>query len=291
MSSVVNVNGRITDGQRAMVSVFDHGFLFGEGVYETIRTYGGRCFIFDRHMTRLRASAARLELPLAMSDDHVLQRVEATLAAIEAPGERYIRLLLTRGVGELSYDPAACREPTLVVVVKPLEEVPEELLERGVKIVLVPIMRNHPASVDPIIKSNNLLNNALAMQQALQQGGAEGLMKNYRGELAECSQSNFFIVRGGTALTPPLSAGVLGGLTRQLLFEIGPAIGVTVEEAVLTEADLATADEAFFTSTTKELMPVVRVDDGAIGSGRPGQVTRRLLEAFRRTAHEMTQPV
>ena len=290
MSAFVNINGQITDGDRATVSVFDHGFLFGEGVYETLRTYGGPCFIFDRHMARRRASAARLDLPVPMSDAEVLSRVEATFEALDAPGERYVRLLLTRGVGELSYDPSACPEPSLVIVVKPIDEVPEEVLERGVKVVLVPIMRNHPDSVDPIIKSNNLLNNALAMQQALRQGGAEGLMKNYRGELAECSQSNFFLVRDGTALTPPLSAGVLGGLTRQMLFEIGPVAGVPITECVLTEADLATADEAFFTSTTKELLPVVRVDGRVIGSGRPGPVTRTLLEAFRRTARELTRP-
>lgn len=289
MSSVVNVNGQVTDGTVAKISVFDHGFLFGEGVYETIRTYRQKPFIFERHMERLRASADRIDLPVPLSDDGIRRRIDDTLAALPGPGERYIRVLLTRGVGALSYDPASCPEPSLVIVVKPLEEVPDDVLRQGVKIVVVPIIRNHPASVNPLIKSNNLLNNALAMQQAMKHGGVEGLMRNHRGELAECSQSNFFIVRDGEALTPPLSAGLLAGLTRQLLLELGPTVGVPVREHVLTEADLPTAAEAFFTSTTKELLPVVRIDDLVVGNGLPGPITRRLLNAFRRAA--LTQSV
>ena len=284
MSSVVNVNGQVTDGADAKISVFDHGFLFGEGVYETLRTYRQKPFIFDRHMARLRASADRIELPVPLSDVAIRQRVDETMAALRGPGERYIRVLLTRGVGELNYNPADCPEPSLVIVVKPLEEVPDDVLRQGVKIVVVPMMRNHPASVNPLIKSNNLLNNALAMQQAMKHGGVEGLMRNHRGELAECSQSNFFIVRDGEALTPPLSAGLLAGLTRQLLLELGPTIGVPVRECVLTDADLSTASEAFFTSTTKELLPVVRIDNLIVGSGQPGPITGRLLELFRQTA-------
>ena len=289
MRSVVNVNGKISDGQDAVVSVFDHGFLFGEGVYETIRTYDGRPFVFDRHMDRLRASAGRLALPVPLSDAELLARVAETVAALDVPGERYIRMLLTRGKGELNYDPQACPSPSLVIVVRALEEVPEEVVVAGVKISLVEIMRNHPDSVDPAIKSNNLLNNALAMQQALEVGGMEGLMRNHRSELAECSQSNFFVVREGRAETPPLSTGVLGGLTRALLLEIGPGAGVPVVERVLTESDLDTADEAFLTSTTRELVPVVQIDDRRVGSGQPGPVTRALLDAYRRHAQEMTR--
>ncbi len=289
MRSVVNVNGKISDGQDAVVSVFDHGFLFGEGVYETIRTYDRRPFVFDRHMDRLRASAGRLALPVPLSDAELLARVAETVAALDVPGERYIRMLLTRGKGELNYDPQACPSPSLVIVVRALEEVPEEVVVAGVKISLVEIMRNHPDSVDPAIKSNNLLNNALAMQQALEVGGMEGLMRNHRSELAECSQSNFFVVREGRAETPPLSAGVLGGLTRALLLEIGPGAGVPVVERVLTESDLDTADEAFLTSTTRELVPVVQIDDRRVGSGQPGPVTRALLDAYRRHAQEMTR--
>ena len=240
-------------------------------------------------MDRLRASAGRLALPVPLSDAELLARVAETVAALDAPGERYIRMLLTRGKGELNYDPQACPSPSLVIVVRALEEVPAEVVVAGVKISLVEIMRNHPDSVNPAIKSNNLLNNAIAMQQALEVGGMEGLMRNYRGELAECSQSNFFVVREGRAETPPLSAGVLSGLTRALLLEIGPGAGVPVVECVLTESDLDTADEAFFTSTTRELVPVVQIDSRRMGSGQPGPVTRALLDAYRRHEHEMTQ--
>jgi len=290
MRAVVNVNGRISTEADAVISIFDHGFLFGEGVYETIRTYNGRPFLFGRHMARLRRSAERLMLDVPFSDADLLARVGETAASLQGPGERYIRMLLTRGIGDLTYDPKACPTPSMVIVVRPFEPVPARTVERGVKIAIVPIMRNHPDSVSPLIKSNNLLNNAIAMQQALSAGGAEGLMRNYRGELAECSQANFFVVRHGRAETPPLSAGVLAGLTRELLFELGPSAGVPVVETPLTEADLETADEAFFTSTTKELLPVVQIDERQVGGGRPGPATLRLLEAYRRFAEESTRP-
>jgi branched-chain amino acid aminotransferase len=153
---------------------------------------------------------------------------------------------------------------------------------------MVDVIRNHPRSVNPLIKSNNLLNNALCMQQALRKGGVEGVFRNYRGELSECSQSNLFIVKDGVARTPALDAGLLAGITRAFVFELGARRGVSVEEAALKDEDLFAADEAFFTSTTKELMPIVRVDDRIIGSGAPGPVTRTLLAEYRRVAHEMT---
>src|SRR4029077_19531205 len=164
------------------------------------------------------------------------------------------------------------------------------VFERGVRVSLVPIVRNHPGSVNPLIKSNNLLNNALAMQDAFRHGGFEGVMRNYKGELAECTQSNLFIVKNGTALTPPIDAGLLPGITREFLFEVGAEIGVPVKDAVLKDADLFGADEAFLTSTTRELVPIVRVDDRTIGSGRPGPVTAKLLQAFREHAKALTSP-
>jgi branched-chain amino acid aminotransferase len=204
--------------------------------------------------------------------------------------EAYIRILLTRGVGELSYALEATPAPSLVIIVKPFEEPPARLFEQGITISLVSILRNHPGSVNPIIKSNNLLNNAIAMQEAHRKGGEEALMCNYRGELSECSQSNFFLVRDGIALTPRSSSGLLEGLTRGFLFEVGRDVGVPVEEATLRPADLATAQEAFVTGSTRELTPVVRIDDQVIGTGRPGPVTRKLLEGFRKRAWETRSP-
>jgi branched-chain amino acid aminotransferase len=194
--------------------------------------------------------------------------------------EAYIRILLTRGIGELTYDVDATPSPSLVIIVKPLEEPPPRLREDGMRLSLVPILRNHPGSVNPIIKSNNLLNNAMAMQHANAHGAEEALMCNYRGELSECSQSNFFLVRGGAAMTPPTDAGLLEGITRAFVMEIGRAIGVEVLEATLYPKDLDTADEAFITSTTRDITPVVQIDDRVIGSGKPGAITRRLMEAY-----------
>jgi branched-chain amino acid aminotransferase len=282
MRAVVNVNGRICGEHDAVVSVFDHGFVFGEGVYEVMRTYHRQPFLFDAHMRRMRESAAMIALDVPFTDAQLFDRIRQTLDAAPDVGEAYIRVLLTRGAGEFSYDPRVCPTPTLVIIVKPHVPPPPEAFERGIAIALVAVTRNHPQSVNPRIKSNNLLNNALAMQQALSAGAFEALMKNYRGELCECSQSNFFMVRNGEALTPPIDAGLLAGVTRALMFELGTACAVPVREAVLREEDLASAQEAFLTSTTKEIVPVVRVNDRVIGTGTPGPITRRLIEEFRR---------
>lgn len=295
MNVLVNVNGKVADGASAAISVFDHGFLYGEGVYETIRTYNGEPFLFDRHMQRLRASAAMIMLDVPLSDAEYLRRSAETMAAAglgtQGDGsfaEAYIRILHTRGIGDLSYDPAATPTPSVVVIVKPLPVPADEQFRNGVKVCMVDIIRNHPRSVSPLIKSNNLLNNALCMQEALRKGGVEGVFRNYRGELSECSQSNLFMIRGGVVRTPPLEAGLLAGITRGFVFELGATLGIPVEEAVLRDDDLFGADEAFFTSTTKELMPIVQVDDRSIGTGRPGDITHRLLAEFRRRANDMT---
>jgi branched-chain amino acid aminotransferase len=198
-------------------------------------------------------------------------------------------MLLTRGVGELSYDPAACPKPSVVILVKPLDVPPTDAYENGVSVVLVSVMRNHPDSVNPLIKSNNLLNNALAMQEAVRRGAFEGVMRNYRGEISECTTANIFVVKGGLVLTPPLDAGLLAGITREFLFELGPGQGVPVRDAVLRDEDLFGADEAFLTSTTRELVPIVRVDDRAIGDGKPGPLTRKLLQTFRDQAQALTK--
>ncbi|HEV8209677.1 MAG TPA: aminotransferase class IV, partial [Vicinamibacterales bacterium] len=202
--------------------------------------------------------------------------------------EAYIRILVTRGIGELTYDPAATPTPSIVVIVKPNVDPPRDAFERGVKVSLVGVVRNHPGTVNPLIKSNSLLNNALAMQEALRCGAFEGVMRNYKGELAECTQSNLFIVKNGAALTPPIEAGLLPGITRAFLFEVGAEAGIPVREAVLKDADLLDADESFLTSTTREVVPIVRVDDRTIGSGLPGPITRALLDGYRRKAEALT---
>src|SRR5438445_6658983 len=293
MAATVNVNGRVSDQEHAVISIFDHGFLYGEGVYETLRTYNGQPFLFDRHVRRLRKSADMLALAVPLTDPQIDARFRETMRTAglgDSPGrEAYIRILVTRGIGELTYDPAATPNPSIIVIVKPHVDPSREVFERGVTVALVPIVRNHPGSVNPLIKSNNLLNSALAMQEAVRRGAFEGIMRNYRGELAECSTANLFIVKDGAALTPPLDAGLLPGITREFLFEIGADAGIPVREQVLRDEDLFEADESFLTSTTREVVPIVQVDDSIIGSGRRGPVTAALLAGFRQRAQELTR--
>jgi branched-chain amino acid aminotransferase len=317
MRGAVYVNGRITPAHQAVVPVYDHGFVYGEGVYETLRTYNRVPFLYDRHMRRLRQSAERLLLDVPFDDATLLDSIDQTMDAAATalrsersgasgprlasepggvPGsppsndEAYIRILLTRGVGDLNYDPKSTPAPTTVIIVKPFEPPAARVFTEGIRISLVEMLRNHPRSVNPAIKSNNLLNNALAMQAAYRAGAEEALMCNYRGELTECSQANFFMVRGGAALTPKSAAGLLEGVTRAFIFELGRELGIEVREEVLLPEDLDGADEMFITSTTRELSPVVQVDDRVVGSGTPGPITKRLLESYQKRAQELTRP-
>jgi branched-chain amino acid aminotransferase len=289
LGATVFVNGRISDDTTASIPVFDHGFLYGEGIYETLRTYHGIPFLYERHTRRLRQSASLMELPVPFDDAALLADIRQTMAAHAALQEAYIRVLLTRGVGELSYNPAACPTPTLVIIVKPFVPPADRTFVEGIRVSLVSVRRNHPRALNPMIKSNNLLNNALAMQEALRSGAEEALMRNQDGELAECSQSNIFLVRDGAALTPPLAAGLLPGITREFVMELARELGIPAREQRLTPDDLKTADEAFITGTTREVTPVVRVDGLAIGNGAPGAITKRLLAALRSRADELTK--
>ena len=229
-----------------------------------------------------------MALSVPFSDADLLRAMNDTVAAHPGGmGEAYIRVLLTRGVGELSYNPAACPKPTIVIIVKPFPEPPARTFDEGIKLSLVSVRRNHPQALNPMIKSNNLLNNALAMQEALKTGADEALMCNQAGEIVECSQSNFFIVRGGQVLTPPLSAGLLPGITRAFVWELAAELGPRVR-SVDSGGDLRSADEAFITGTTREVTPVVLVDTAPIGGGKPGPISRRLLDHFRRRADELT---
>ena len=300
MRPVVYVNGVVTEARDAVVPVYDHGFLYGEGVYETLRTYFREPFLFDRHFARLTRSAAQMALDVPFSGGELLARVRATMAAAEDPApqvagpdrstsDAYIRILLTRGVGELTYSLAACPVPTLVIIVKPYVAAPERSFTEGIRISLVGIRRNHPAALNPMIKSNNLLNNALAMQEALRRGAEEALMRNQAGEIVECSQSNVFMVRQGVVLTPPLEAGLLPGITREFVLELAADLGLEARQASLSPAELLAADEVFLTGTNREVTPVVQVDETRIAQGRPGPVTMRLLSAFRDRAQTLTR--
>jgi branched-chain amino acid aminotransferase len=286
MPAIINVNGRITGEHDAVVSVLDHGFLYGEGVYEVVRTYSHRPFLFDRHMQRMRGSAARIALDLPFSDEELAGRVAETAEAFFAqPGasdDVYVRILVTRGIGDISYNPAPCTSPTVVIIAKPMVPLADEIYERGVNVALVPIVRNHPGSVSPLIKSNNLLNNALAAQEAYRRGAFEAIMRNYRNEISEGSISNLFVVKDSVLETPPLDAGLLAGITRGFVLELAPSVGVAAREATLADEDLTGADEAFLTSSTQEIIPVACVDGRALGAGRPGPITQALRAEYRR---------
>jgi branched-chain amino acid aminotransferase len=284
MNATVFVNGRIGPADSAVIPVFDHGFLYGEGVYETLRTYHRAPFLFDRHAARLRRSAELIALPVPFTDEELASHVRRTMAAHAGLDEAYIRILLTRGVGDLTYNPAATPTPSLVIIVKPFPAPAEATFTRGIRVAISNVRRNHRLALNPMIKSNNLLNNALAMQEALGRGADEALMLNQDGEIAECSQSNFFVVMRGEVVTPPLDAGLLPGITRAYVMELAADLGLPSREARIGPGDRPGFDEAFITGTTREVTPVVAIDDEPIRDGQPGPVTQRLLAAFRERA-------
>jgi branched-chain amino acid aminotransferase len=285
LQAVVYVNGTISLAADAVVPVFDHGFLYGEGVYETLRTYRRDPFLFAPHMDRLRRSAGLMALDVPFSDTQIQGWIADTMAAHDrllAPlTEAYIRILLTRGVGALTYNPSACPTPTLVIIVKAFPAPPDWTFTKGITVALVDIRRNHPSALNPTIKSNNLLNNALAMQEALRHHAEEALMQNHDGHIVECSQSNFFIVKDGRLRTAPLADGLLPGITRQFVMDLAAELGIQTDERSFMPEDVFAADEAFITGTTREVTPVVRLCERKIGTGAPGDVTVRLLDEFR----------
>jgi branched-chain amino acid aminotransferase len=278
-----SVDGQIVPADEARVSVLDNGFTFGDGVYETLRTYAGRPFRLDRHLERLRGSAARLGIALALGDGELTRRLEALLARAANP-ESYIRLIVTRGVGDISYNFDRVKGPTVVMAVKPFPAYPEHHFRDGVDAIVSSIRRNHPQALDPAIKSCNLLNNILAVREAQARGVGEAILLNQAGDVAEGASTNVFAVRAGALVTPPLDAGILAGITRDVVIELGRRRGLDVREERLALSALLGADEAFLTSTTRELAPIRSVDGRPIGSGRPGPTTLALLSAFRAEA-------
>jgi branched-chain amino acid aminotransferase len=282
-----SVNGQIAPAEEARVSVLDNGFTFGDGVYETLRTYGGTPFRLDRHLRRLRASAVRLGIEVPLGDT-LLRRWLTDLLARAANPESYVRLVVTRGQGDISYNFDRVIGPTVVMVVKPFHPYPDHHYREGVDVILSRVRRNHPLSLDPAIKSCNLLNNILAVREAQARGATEALLLNHAGEVAEGASTNVFVVSAGTVVTPPLDAGILAGITREAVLELGRGLGLAMREQPLPVADLWGADEAFLTSSTRELAPVRALEGRAIGGGKPGPITLRLLATFREEAARPT---
>lgn len=280
MGFAVSIDGRVGRPEEVTLKVTDNGFVFGDSAYETLRTYGGRPFELDRHLRRLRRTIGMLGFDLRTSDDEIKARIDACLSFASNP-ESYLRVIVSRGVGDMSYRFERIQAPTVAMYVKPLEPQNEAMYEKGVAAIIASIRRNPIEALNPAMKTSNLLNNALATREAHAKGAFEAILLNTRGEVAEAAGSNVFIVKGGSLLTPPLSCGLLAGITREITLEIAAATGVPHEERVLYPEDLRTADELFITSSLKELAPVTTLDDKSVGGGKPGPVTKALLAAYR----------
>jgi len=281
MGQKVWLNGKLVDREDAKISVFDHGLLYGDGVFEGIRSYSGRVFRLKEHIRRLFDSANGIRLAIPLAADELAKAVADTLQA-NGLKDAYIRVVVTRGVGTLGLDPNRCQSPTVFIITDKIVLYPPELYENGLEIITAATMRNHPNAVNPRLKSLNYLNNILAKIEAIDAGTLEAVMLNHQGFVAECTGDNLFIVRDGVLFTPPIAAGILEGITRDEIIAIAGDFGIKVREENLTRHDLYVADECFLTGTAAEVVPVVRIDKRTIGVGHPGPVTRRLLEAFHR---------
>jgi branched-chain amino acid aminotransferase len=279
----VYINGKLYDKEKAAVSVYDHGLLYGDGVFEGIRSYSGKVFRLDEHLERLWNSAKAIWLQIPISRTEMAKAIVDTLAANQI-ADGYIRVVVTRGVGTLGLDPTRCSSPQVIIITDLISLYPDELYRKGLEIITVSTMRNHPAALSPRIKSLNYLNNILAKIEGLQAGSIEALMLNHKGEVAECTGDNLFLVRGGQLLTPSIDAGILEGITRSAVIELARQGGVTVKEVPLTKHDVYIAEECFLTGTAAEVIPVVKVDSRTIGSGQPGPITRDLMERFHKLA-------
>jgi branched-chain amino acid aminotransferase len=285
MALLIRIDGE--DHRRpedAKISVYDHGFLFGDSVYEVFRTFGGYPFDVEAHLERLQRSADRLSLDLQKTHAQLAAEIDDAVRAAGCEGEAYVRLIVTRGVGELSIDPTTCTRPTTIFIVKDLKAWPERFYTDGVDLRLVGTVRNERNTIDPSIKTGNYLNSVIAYIEAKQAGGDEAVMLNAHGQVTESTTSNLFIVQGGGVATPSLESGILSGCTRNTVLRLCREAGIPAREGTLSEAELRGADEAFITSTTRDVMPVGKLDGEPLAGEVPGPVTRRLMELFRAEA-------
>ncbi len=269
----------LVDKEQAKVSVFDHGLLYGDGVFEGIRVYGGKIFELEAHLKRLWDSAKviRLEIPMTME-----QMTEALYQTVRANNvvDGYIRQVVTRGVGDLGLNPYLCKRACVIIIAANIQLYKEELYEKGLKVVSVPTLRNHPMALPPQVKSLNYLNNIMAKIECIDAGASEAIMYNSEGYVAEASGDNVFIVKNGTIYTPPVQAGSLDGITRQVVMRLASQAGLPVVEKNLTRFDLYVADEFFLTGSAAEVIGVVEIDGRRVGQGTPGPITQKLRKLF-----------
>jgi len=284
MSLKIYINGEFFAKDEARISVYDHGLLYGDGVFEGMRSYDGRVFRLNDHLERLWYSAKAIWLEIPISPEKMADAVQETLAINEIRNG-YIRLVVTRGAGTLGLDPNKTRDPQVIIIADSIELYPDELYENGLEIITASTQRNHPAALNPRIKSLNYLNNILAKIEGLQGGCIEALMLNHKGEVAECTGDNIFLVRNNQIHTPPTDAGILEGITRQAVIDLADQMGKPVHQMALTRHDVYIAEECFLTGSAAEVIPVVKVDSRRIGNGKPGPLTGELKRRF----HELTR--
>jgi len=279
----IYLNDRFVTEQEAVVSVFDHGFLYGDGVYETLRSYGDRIFMRDQHLARLRRSADAIGLTIPVSQEHWPSLLHQAMARNEVGNSRsdaYLRVTVSRGIGDIGLDPGLCRMPTVVVITKDLIPPSEEIYRKGVSLIVAKTRRNLPDALDPQIKATNFLNNILAKREAIAAGAFDSLLLNWKSDVAECTVSNLFFVSRERLHTPALECGILDGITRHIILTLANESGVPVEEGQYGVDLLRQADECFLTNTSMEVMPVTTLDERPIGSGQPGPLTRTLHQIF-----------
>jgi branched-chain amino acid aminotransferase len=286
----IYINGKLVPESQAKVSVFDHGLLYGDGVFEGIRAYNGRVFMLGEHIDRLFRSAKAIDLAIPMTAEGLSRAVVRTCKANRIKNG-YVRLVVTRGVGTLGLNPYVCKKPQVIIIAAGIQLYPRKLYDEGLGIITVGTMRNHAEAVNPRIKSLNYLNNVLAKIEALNSGVMECIMLNPQGYVAEASGDNVFAVRGGTMLTPPTWCGALEGITREVVMDLAPEMGCKVREEVLTRYDLYTADEVFLTGTAAEIIGVTEIDRRRIGDGKPGPLTRELRKRFARLVKSTGTPI
>ena len=276
----VYLNGKFVDAAQARLSVFDHGVLYGDGVFEGIRSYNGRIFKLQEHVDRLFESAHTIMLAIPRTKARLIEAVKQSVR-INKLTDAYVRLVVTRGEGDLGLDPRKCRRPTVFIIADKIQLYPKALYERGLALITVATQRNVPEALNPQIKSLNYLNNILAKIEAINAGFEEAIMLSPSGYVTECTGENLFVVKGRRLLTPPPYVGVLRGITRQTVMELGRGFKLDVREELLTRHDLFNADEVFLTGTAAEIVPVSNIDGRMIGNGKPGPLTKQLQAKFR----------
>jgi branched-chain amino acid aminotransferase len=291
MGRVIYLNGKLVRQEDARISVFDHGLLYGDGVFEGIRAYNGRVFRLKEHLVRLRNSAKAIALKMPMSNEGLQEAVMETIRANKLR-DAYIRLVVTRGTGDLGLDPKNCKKPTVFIIVDKIKLYPEEFYTNGLELVTVTIRRNSPNSINPSIKSLNYLNNILAKIESSRNGVPEAIMLNKDGYVAECTGDNIFILKDNALITPPTWAGALPGITRDAVMEIARSrLKLLVREDIFTTYHVYTSDECFLTGTAAEIVPVTIVDERRISNGKPGKVTLELMKEFRELTRSTGVPI